>query len=239
MKTVYWSFNHYKTHPYNFALGVCDIKPVLSQVPRFLVDDEKNMSYIKCPAFTDEIKNTFMLKAPFSFRVYKVNNGLEFEGLDLDVYTKILADNPIYGKMWHITLGFVFFSDSPLEMSQQHPFLHNKNSVSKWGNVLQGKYDIGKWFRSLNLAMIPHPNTTELSFSQGDILSYIKFHTDEKINFRQFEFTEKNAMYMQACLNHKKTKFHGIYPLSEVYSAFERNKFRKLILEEIKNNLID
>jgi hypothetical protein len=62
---------------------------------------------------------------------------------------------------------------------------------------------------------------------------YARFHTDEKINFKQFRFTDKLSEYVED--GFKLNFFRTMRFLPKYYSAF---KNKKLILKEINENLL-
>ena len=114
------------------------------------------------------------------------------------------------------------------------PFLED-NEINKRCLCVPGTFDIGKWFRTTEFAFYFKENENEFKIKEGDKFMYIKFHTDKKINFKQFRSSEKIEQYSKDILNAKKYRIPKLRDLNEYYSMM---KNKKNILEEIKNNLI-
>jgi len=77
-----------------------------------------------------------------------------------------------------------------------------------------------------------------LDFKRGDIYSYIRFFTDEKIKMTEFELTDDIQEIVSRCLSLKFCKTGGNMPLQEVYSSFLRKKYNKKLLRLINENKI-
>jgi hypothetical protein len=99
--------------------------------------------------------------------------------------------------------------------------------------ITSGKFNISKWFRPL------YPNIilkgSKLKIEKGDALFYIKFHTNENINFKHFEQTEYLNSLSKDCLNVKSVIPH--MGLDKLYKLFTRRNQNKKVLREIKKNL--
>jgi hypothetical protein len=75
---------------------------------------------------------------------------------------------------------------------------------------------------------------SSFKINEGDIYGYVRFHTDEDINFIQYRHTDTLNKYIMDSVYSKENKKHT-YPLIKYYSMF---KSKNLILNEIKNNLL-
>lgn len=199
----------------------------------------KLSNYVRCPAFTDTVKNTYALRFPFSFRlkIDQSTGGVESDAPEL-VKTYFIPPTDKSGII-QIQLGTLFFADKSCIASQMHPYLHN-NTLTQQCNVLQGEYNIGKWLRPINLAFVVNSAKKDiiLDFKRGDIYSYIRFFTDEKIKMTEFELTDDIQEIVSRCLSLKFCKTGGNMPLQEVYSSFLRKKYNKKLLRLINENKI-
>jgi hypothetical protein len=74
----------------------------------------------------------------------------------------------------------------------------------------------------------------EFKIEKNEIYSYLRFHTSKKIEFEQFRFNNKLNSFLQDGLNVNSTQ--PLYTLENFYKSF---KNKKLILKEIKDNLIN
>lgn len=210
-------------------------EPLIKNIPQNI----KLSNYVRCPAFTDSIKNTYVLKFPFSFKI-KINQAdgeIESDSPEL-VKTYFIPPTDKSGII-QIQLGSYFFADSPCIATQMHPYLHN-NCITQNGNVLQGEFDIHKWYRPINLAFVLNSSKKEIifDFKRGDIFSYLKFNTNEEVKLYEYENTSEIQEISNRCLSLKFCKTKGNMPLQEVYDAFLRKHYNKKLLKIIKENTI-
>ena len=202
-------------------------------------DYVKLSNYIRCPAFTDTMKNTYVLKFPFSFKI-KINQetgGIESDSPEL-VKTYFIPPTDKSGIM-QIQLGTLFFAEKSCVATQHHPYLHN-NNITQNVNVLQGEFDIGKWFRPINLAFVINSPKKEivLDFKRGDVYSYLRFHTNEKIKIFEFEKDDQIQEIVGRCLSLKFAKTGGNMPLQDAYNSFLRKKYNNKLLNLVRKNKI-
>ena len=102
-----------------------------------------------------------------------------------------------------------------------------------------GTYDISNWFRGLTYPIIFKKPTT-LEIKRGDILYYIRFNTDKKINLVNFEYTPELAKIQQELLNLKTFKpFNLNLSMLPYYKLFKSNKIKKQIMKNIQNGTLN
>ena len=201
-----------------------------------ITDPSNSKTHINfCPAFKDEVNNVFSIKSLYDYSFYiKDGDKVWSDAEDQKFYENHVYVRDISKKFFSFYNTFIFYTDEPsLEVSQSGPYLEDTN-VRNDCIVLPGKFDIGKWYRSLDFAFYMPRLVTKFEVKEGESLYYLKFHTDKKINFIQY----KNSAILQ---NH----------LEDVYAAKEGFGYRNLlyyysiaknknkILEEIKNNIIE
>jgi hypothetical protein len=128
---------------------------------------------------------------------------------------------------------YVYFTDAPsLNVTlYEYPYLENNNITTRCIPIT-GQFDIGKWFRNTEFAFYLKPEFDTFKIERGEIYSYMRFHTDKKINFIQFRHTKKLEEFQKE--GFALTKLN-LGKLENYYSMF---KNKKKILEEIKKNLI-
>ena len=197
-------------------------------------------NYMKCPAAVNELKNTYILKADNDYNVLidRTKNFLTFKNYNIQesLESNIVINGRDCSDSFGITNSILLFSETSLEVSSLPPYLH-KNS---WGHldvqVPAGIFDINKWFRPINPAFINFENKAEFFIKRGDPLLYLRFHTNEKVKLQEFRMTEKIYDIQQHCVHMK--KFLPGKSLNFVYDLFLKRKYNKLLMKEIKNNLI-
>ena len=114
------------------------------------------------------------------------------------------------------------------------PFLMD-NFISNNTICIPGKFDIGKWFRSIDIAFYLKDGHNNFKIKENEPLNYIKFDTDKKIIFKQFMMDTNVEKYLIPVLKSKSNRKSKPRSLYEYYNMF---KNKKKIIKEIKNNLI-
>ena len=113
------------------------------------------------------------------------------------------------------------------------PFMED-NNITKRCNIIPGRFDIGRWFRKIDFAFFLKNQYTNFKVDKDEVLYYIKFHTDKKINLKQFVWNETLDRYSRAC-----SAISGYSPpLIRLENYYKMFKHKNLILKEIKNNLV-
>ena len=100
----------------------------------------------------------------------------------------------------------------------------------------EGTVDIGKYWRNVDFAFILKDPYEEFVIERDEIFGYVKFHTEEKIILKQFYPTETIKKYSNDVNDLKNNKKNIFYRPDYYYNSF---KVKKLIIKEIKNNLVD
>jgi hypothetical protein len=113
----------------------------------------------------------------------------------------------------------------------EYPFLED-NNITQRCVIPSGQFDIGKWFRNTELAFFLKRDYNEFKVDKNEIMYYVRFHTNEKIKFQQFRFTNLLGSYNNDGF---KLTINPIGVLENFYKVF---RTKKLILKEIQNNLI-
>ena len=111
-------------------------------------------------------------------------------------------------------------------------YLEDNNLINNT-TLFIGKYNCGKWYRTLNPCYIAKNNKIEVK--RGDTLFYLKFHTNKKINLINYKFSNNLEEYMNSVLKVK--DYVKNLSLNYVYNLFLKKRYNKRILKEIKNNL--
>ena len=131
--------------------------------------------------------------------------------------------------------SYIFFSETPVNLTQMHPYLHH-NTFTENGNGLLGEYDCGQWLRPLMAPYILDPKKQEYNYNikRGDIYSYIRFNTEEKVELVNFEPTERINDIINECLNLKVSSNKSTFSLKYSYKQFMMYRRKQAILQEIK-----
>jgi hypothetical protein len=181
-----------------------------------IISDDRNKKsiFLKCPAFQDFYKNTFLIRSPTDLHISLKRN---LHTGDLEV-TEHLHDQRFFDEYFTIrfenldfpvlSLEFphVFYSDESINIEQTAADMHNNEFLNNI-TVINGKFDISKWIRPINFAFEIIDENKPLIIKKGDPLYYIKFLTEKKINFIQFydydDITKYISPVISDCLSLK------------------------------------
>jgi len=161
-----------------------------------IVKSRKNTIYLKCPAHTDYLKNTFVFKSPvdidFDIDIDHEIVKVWCANLPQDIFQNIIdlrfldknnsGDNqyPIIG----IDLLNIFYCRTDMLMSVTPAFLHY-NDFNQNVCVIPGQYDISKWVRPVEIVFELKQSKTKFKIQKGDALCYFKFDTDEVVKIKK------------------------------------------------------
>ena len=229
--TIYWSFNDQSW------LRAEAPEPIYKN----FVQDRKNKEHllILCPAVKDYMRNTFSLKSIFSydFKIDPIQEKIVTDFYDQGFFENHVKVRSLEDKLFSFMQRFCFYTEekSLLMSGGIFPFLED-NDITKRCTLIPGTFDIGKWFRQIEFAFYLKDEYDEFKIKEGDIYQYIKFHTDEKIIFKQFKVTPKLQDLIYDIDWAKDFRVPKLRSLEEYYSMM---KHKKMITKEIKNNLVN
>jgi hypothetical protein len=189
-----------------------------------------------CPVFNGSLTNTYAVKSIYDYS-FKVENGQcvssdhDQKFFDEHVFIRLLEK-----KFFSFNVRYIFFTEEDdLNMSAyQYPFFED-NEITKRCMIIPGDFNIGKYFRNLEFPFILKKEYDEFIVNNEDVLYYLKFHTEEKIKFKQFRYNE-NLKQMLADVRKANSGNKRGASMQVYYNKF---KGKKYILNQIKQNLID
>ena len=187
-----------------------------------------------CPSFNGLLKNLYAVKSLYNYSFTIENNSCVSEMYNQKFFDDHVLVRSMEKKFFSYFNKYIFFTDEKsLEMTAyEHP-IFEENAITERCMILPGKYDIGKWFRNLELSFILKKDFNTFSVKNQDVMYYLRFHTKENINFKQFIMTDKlQKMINSNLLANSQSKLGS---LDSFYNIF---KGKKYILKEIKENLL-
>lgn len=196
--------------------------------------EPKGNSFFFCPAFKNIAKNTFVASNPihshfiFEDGVAKVKTKNHIL-IDSD-HSPSIVDNPLirYG------LQYIFFSESDINLTVSDPYFNHIPHRSHC-SLVPGRINISKWFRVINLEYNMWPGIKELEFKKNEPLAYFGFD-DDNIELVRFKMSDELMKLSESCST--ATTWETQVPLLERYSRFIRTRTNKLVINEIKKNII-
>jgi hypothetical protein len=194
-------------------------------------------SMYSCRSFLQYTKNMYLMKNPFNINVrIEKSKIFNFGDRSLDNLYLNRVMQTTNGHNLNYEPGYIFFSETPLEIEVLSPFMH-KSNFCKNGYIVPGSYDISKWFRPVNPALQLYDNSDkEVQSDKGDPLMYINFKTNENVRLKRFNITQEIENIMYATTAYK--KYDSNRSLSYLYDKFIQSGLNKKTLRLIKENLI-
>lgn len=202
--------------------------------------DETLDGMFQCPAITSAYKNVYSLRSIYDYniRLDKETGRVSSSKYDQNFFDRQILIRSSKNRLLSFVNQNIFFTEEKsLKLTACIPAVYEDNDIAQNTFLVSGEYDIGKWFRSLDFAFFINENVDSINIKYGDIFSYIKFHTDQKIKFHKFAMTPKLSFFSESCGS--TTRYRNIqkWKLADFYSLFHKN-MKKNILKEIKENLV-
>lgn len=189
-----------------------------------------------CPSVGGALNNMYCLQSIYDYEFTVFDDKVGTNYTDFDFFQNHVIIRDISQKFFSFQQKFLFFTDEDsLEMLAYLPPFVEDNDVAKRTFSIPGQFDIGKWFRNLEFNFYLKDEYDTFSIKKGDAYTYIKFNTDEKINFKKFYPSPKiwNFVYLVAALRNTKSDNRRSLP-----DYYEMLAFKQEIIEEIQNNLL-
>lgn len=234
---VYWT---YTGEPSNYSfLRLTQGLPI--SVSRDLFKNEHLLEsksrYSTCPAAKDHLRNMFFFRSGLDTSISFDLEKETITGENADWWT--LRHGLFYNRPELIfDVGFLFFCEEPLEIDVTTPYLHD-TKANQTSSVSSGRFRIDKWFRGINSSYLMHENKNTLAIDKNDPLCYFRFNTDKKIIFNGFESSDLIHNISLSGVRNDNLSKPFTNSLADRYEMFEKSKMSKLLMKEIKKNLIE
>ncbi len=236
---VYYAYRNTESQPHGFLHGQ-EPRSAKQEFVRTLEYADR-VKFLRCPAFLDKMENVFSVSSLFDFNVSVKDSQIFTEGKnghDQDFFNNCVTTHSPEDKLYGLKQNAIFIAESDsLEMSQEHPFLADTDWTRDVYTV-PGKLDIGKYFRMLECAWFIRKGVKKLSLNEGDPFYYARFHTQKTIKLVPFYWSpafENLVMNMRSL----GPDTHKWKPLKFYYDVVKKKNIKKLIMKEIKNNLME
>jgi len=194
----------------------------------------------RCPAITDEVKSTYVIKSPLEFGVdidYDKTVIRFKQELYGEEFCKNMIGAPTTDKVHQLKYpSYMFFCAESLLMTSMPAFYH-RNSFTENVMVFAASYDINNWVRIIKPAF-KFCKTSKFEIERDDILMYIKFNTNRPIKLIPFDSdNEEIRKIMEACVNYKMYKEKWYIPdrLEQCYEAFNNYNLKRKMLRLVEN----
>ena len=228
--TVYWACNNKEELRAEEPINV--LKEYSSNL------DMENKEHLKCPAFKDTLKNIFGVRSIFGFDLlFDSENQRVKTSLKQEAFDDLILMREGNASFMSINMFYTFFTEEDgLEMTQKGAFLED-TSFTRDTIVMQGKYDISKWYRPIELSFHLRNGVNGFKIEEGQILYYLDFDTKKKIKFIRYRNSTELYELQNLCMQSKDNKPKAC-PMSWYYRLFKQNSMKKRVLKEIKKSLV-
>jgi|694.fasta_scaffold59960_5 hypothetical protein len=201
-------------------------------------------NFMSCPAVKGNLENTFFILNPtdadmqVSFDKDGNIDGLRNNNVEHSAIPARLQHSPTLTNQLLIEYGmsYCFFSEEPLNVLMTSPYFHNTHYLN-YGAIVPGGFDIGQWYRPFNFEINLWDGNGRLIIKKNEPLVYLKFDTDKKIVFKRYHASEKMHKIAASLVHFKDAPRWR--KLITRYQFFNRADMRSVVLQEIKNNLIE
>lgn len=227
----------------SYFLNVKEPEPLIKHLKNRTEGMTDKQNFLKCPSVNNYIKNTFIAKSPVNLDITFKNGQIFTSQYDQEFLDKNImirhAEDLNYFLTIHIA-KLLFFSEEDLEMEFAGAYF-SESKFSTSTMVIPGTVSISKWLRPTDLAFIVNKDVTTLPIKEHDHLYYVRFKTNEPVKLKKFFMTEKLIQIVKRVIHQKNymaDKSVSTY-FNRAYDYFEQSKVKKIILKEIKNNLME
>jgi hypothetical protein len=239
MKTVYWAIPNLN----NFS----PISKALYFAPELLTNQntftdmklgDKHNNFKLCPAYNDTLKNTFKLKFPLDFDLKFDSNGVGSSKYDMDFFDYFVNIRSFEDRYFGLKVSYIFFSEDDLEMSLMPPYLEDNDFINTVTSF-PGTFNIGKWLRPTDYACRLKAGQNKIDGKRGDAFNYVKFHSDDEVRLIQFDYVDEIQNIQKDILRSKMILGSKSPKLDWFYTLLIKSKYKKKILDLIKNNILE
>lgn len=193
-----------------------------------------------CPAFNKSMQNVYAIKSIYDYSFTIKDGQVVSNYYDQKFFDNHVIIRSVEKKLFSFLNRYIFFTEEDsLDITATEHAVYEQNNISRRCMPVTGTYNIGKWFRPIDFAFILRDEYNSFDVQANDVLYYLRIHTDAKIIFKQFVYTEniKNLYNSTNVANSRRpmSKINIPKSLEEFYNLFRHKKY---LLGEIKKNLL-
>jgi hypothetical protein len=237
MITIYYAYE--QTDPAVTGLRTSPPRAVKNITGYDQVSSLGTGNYRFCPAYREHMKNLYALTAQFDYGLYLENDNVKTDYMDQDFFDQYVLIRSIESRLFSLKQFCIMIPDcDSLSISQSSAYLESNDFIEST-TIIPGTFDIGKWPRPIECAF--HMKSNRFDIKENDTMSYIKFHTDENIQFKSFYFTPLMKKYLEMLVDSKKNRGNQIAKsMSFFYDLISKKSgIKRKILEEAKKNCLE
>lgn len=244
--TIYWSPAQFSTEGQQWNLLYSEPSSVADNL---ILNQTGDSQIVRCPATRNTLRNIFSVHAP-------LDDEIDLSNLDLETIGNDTSDEPYslpvssrisltrirqssYSGFVNVgyNLGWLLFASEPLTVRVSAPFFPTYSPCE--GSLLAtGEFDIGQWFRPINLDYHIPITTDRFVVKENQPLAYLDFQTDKKISFQRYKLTPYLENIYREMIE-SPNRYGKRKTLADRYRMAKRAGLPDLVLSEIRQNLVE
>jgi hypothetical protein len=233
---VYWGSG--KIEQEDDSIFYAEPKTVLSSLVTKKNKNNKTGNYLQCPSVYNLLGNTLVVRSPIDtgveipHRQDEISRNIKTYGLE---WNMIHEPSVIGHPLIILGLPYLFFCEEEVTVMISSPYFEKSPHLNQ-GNIVPGTMNIGSWFRPLNMEFNLHEGQYNLDLKEDEAIAYITFITDKKIKLNKFRTSDDLIRISNSLVN--TTRWEPRVPLAKRYKRFREAQMKKIVLNEIKKNII-
>lgn len=174
---------------------------------KYYKDRKEGELFLKCPAFIQSLKNTFIIRAPYDISLEFKNGTVVTDKFDQNFFNKNIdlrhAKNLQPPFVVELMPRYVFVPEG--DTSVVLNILQLILQPHKYG-FLTGEFNITKWVRPVSYTIEIYDTSEPIVFRRGDPLFMVRFTTADNsvVTLEQGVLTEEIQKVISSCINIKK-----------------------------------
>jgi hypothetical protein len=219
-----------------------DYEP-FTNLSKELISSRKGVVYLKCPAHTDFLKNTFIFCAPFDItidlEICNLTNTVKVycENISQEIFESVIDTrflvNTNSAKSQYPLLGIdwlTVFTSNKSTMIQLLPAFMHRNDFTEKTTIISGEYNISRWTRPIETVFEIRSIKEKIIIKKGDAISYIKFLTEDPV-----KLVEQPVPWDQIKICNDIRQSNTFRPLAERYKSLKEIKLNQQCPYESRN----
>jgi len=236
---VYWAPDYTAEQQFDWNILYNNPVPVWSDIKNKINKESDSPQMIVCPAVRDILENTFSFSSSAAADYTYDEKNKTFISRIKSYIGFDEARTPSLKNKLQITLSlsWIFFCEESLKVEITPPYFSEADHL-RYGSVVPGTFDIGKWFRPYLAEFVLKENTKELVVKNDEPIIFVRFMTDKNIVLKRFVMDEKLKRIERSCAASGNIFGRG-FSLESRYNIFTKTNTNNKILKLIKDNVID
>jgi hypothetical protein len=205
-----------------------------------LCGDSNSNRLLNCPSVINGVRNTFAISSAIDVKIAWDGKSVTTPGRTQKFFDRLILVRDINSGFLSINFNkLIIFTEEPSLLIKQKTAVYTGNDFTKKIGIIEGMFDIGQWFRPIDVAIyFKEPGVVNID--SDDIMYYLEFFTEKKIVFKKFMHTPVLNNIMESTVSVRNEKSFPLKTyLKDIYLLFNKSKIKNKILKEIKNNLLE